>query len=204
MEEKIKSRLDDYLEFDSEQLFRLQHNLIRIFGGAIRDSICDEPINDVDILCGSKSVLYLQSVLERNGYCFMESLNGKDIQEMYSDIHVINEPHTWVKGKKIIQLIRPSFGHGQDAHTYKSGFQDLIANVDISCCGVSWDGHILNEDYANSIVHCQNKVFSVNSFAKMYSPKRIQHRKKKFLNRGWKEITNDPSINRDLKLNILC
>ena len=205
IEQKIKTKLDNYLEFESGQLFSLQHNLIRIFGGAIRDSICDDPIKDIDILYGSKSLLFLQSVLEKNGYTFMESLNGKDLQEMYSDIHVINEPHTWIKGKKIIQLIRPSLGfEHKEEHTYKQGFQNLISNVDISCCGVSWDGQNLHEDYPSAIVHCQNKVFSVNKSAKMYSDRRINHRIHKLSDRGWKEVEIGTDINRDLKLNLLC
>lgn len=167
MIEKIKNTLDEYIEFDSSKLFKNNFNLVRIFGGAIRDIIADQKINDIDIICGSKSIKYIEFILENNGYQFMEGLNGKDLQVMYSDIHIINEPHTWIKGSKIIQLIRP---------VVYSGFKDLISNVDLSCCGVSWDGETLHEDFPNAILHCQNKVFSVNSLAKMYSEKRAQHR----------------------------
>jgi hypothetical protein len=80
----------------------------------------------------------------------------------------------------------------------------LISNVDFSCCGVSYDGDEVYEDYPNAILHAQSKVFSVNTFAKMYSHKRAQHRKVKLQNRGWKEIENTTEVNRDLKLqNIL-
>ena len=203
MEKLIKLEIDNYLEFDSDGIFLLKPNIIRIFGGSIRDIIAKQPIHDIDILCGSKSVNYVESVLEENGYKFIESLNGKDLKEMYSEIHVINEPHTWMKGQKIIQLIRPAIGSKLDSLDYKLRYEDLIANVDISCCGVSWDGQTLFEDYPNSIVHCQNRVFSVNSHAKMYSPKRINHRREKLISRGWVEIQPGKDINRDLKLNIL-
>jgi hypothetical protein len=203
-EDKIRKSISDYLEFDSDELFKSDFNLVRIFGGAIRDILAEQPINDIDILCGSKALRYIESVLEQNGYQYMEMLNGKDLQEMYSEIHIINEPHTWIKGKKIVQLIRPAFGvEGRDEQFYRQGFKDLISNVDFSCCGVSYDGETLYEDFPNAIVHCQNKVFSVNMSAKMYSQKRAQHRKVKLETRGWKEIKDSDSLNRDLKINAL-
>jgi len=200
-EDKIRKSLNEYLEFDSDELFKSKFNLVRIFGGAIRDILAEQTINDVDILCGSKALRYIESVLEQNDYQYMEMLNGKDLQEMYSEIHIINEPHTWIKGKKIVQLIRPSFGfEGKDESFYRKGFSDLISNVDFSCCGVSYDGDTLHEDYPNAIVHCQSKVFSVNMRAKMYSMKRAQHRKSKLEDRGWKEIKDEKNINRELKI----
>lgn len=211
-EDKIRQSLSDYLEFDTDELFKSKFNLVRIFGGAIRDILAEQPINDIDILCGSKALKYIEMVLEQNGYNYMEMLNGKDLQEMYSEIHIINEPHTWVKGKKIVQLIRPvvSFAELHNTNTnkvpcdiYEEGFRDLISNVDFSCCGVSYDGETLYEDYPNAIVHCQNKVFSVNMRAKMYSRKRAQHRKVKLESRGWKEIENKTDVNRDMKINVL-
>ena len=206
MKEMIKNKLDEYLEFDSNILFKNKYNLVRVFGGAIRDSIANQPINDVDIIVGSKALKEIEFLLENKGYHYMEMLNGKDLQEMYSEIHIINEPHTWVKGKKIVQLIRPviPIKRDSDLRYYEIGFRDLISNVDFSCCGVSYDGDDVYEDYPNAILHAQSKVFSVNTFAKMYSHKRAQHRKVKLQNRGWKEIENTTEVNRDLKLqNIL-
>lgn len=200
-EDKIRKSLNEYLEFDSDELFRSKFNIVRIFGGAIRDIIAGQDINDVDILCGSKAIKYIEMVLEKNGYQYMEMLNGKDLQEMYSEIHVINEPHTWTKGKKIVQLIRPSLGFEADEVVYRQGFTDLISNVDLSCCGVSYDGESLHEDYPNAIVHCQSKVYSVNKSAKMYSDRRINHRIHKLKDRGWEEVNNETNLNRDLKIN---
>ena len=70
----------------------------------------------------------------------------------------------------------------------------------MSCCGVSYDGSKLNEDYPNAILHCQSKVFSVNKNAKMYSEKRFLFRKYKLEDRGWKEVENTSWVNRDLKM----
>ena len=201
-EDKIRKSLSDYLEFDSDELFKSKFNLVRVFGGAIRDILAGQKINDIDILCGSKAIKYIESVLEQNGYQYMEMLNGKDLQAIYSEIHIINEPHTWIKGKKIVQLIRPVVVDNNEVE-YEEGFRDLISNVDFSCCGVSYDGETLYEDYPNAIVHCQSKVFSVNMNAKMYSQKRAQHRKVKLETRGWKEIESKTDVNRDMKINVL-
>ncbi len=210
MKEMIKNKIDEYLEFDSDILFNNKYNLVRIFGGAIRDSIANQPINDIDILVGSKALKEIEFFLENKGYHYMEMLNGKDLQEMYSEIHIINEPHTWVKGKKIVQLIRPANAVTKNGFMtfndkwYHQGFTELISNVDFSCCGVSYDGDEVYEDYPNAILHCQSKVFSVNNQAKMYSQKRATHRKVKLQTRGWKEIENTLETNRNLKLEQIC
>jgi DNA-directed RNA polymerase subunit N (RpoN/RPB10) len=81
--------------------------------------------------------------------------------------------------------------------------RNLISNVDLSCCGVSYDGEKIYEDYPNAIVHCQSKVYSVNKSAKMYSERRINHRIHKLRDRGWEEIENKTDVNRDMKINVL-
>ena len=199
MDDRIKQKLSEYLEFDSDKLFKNKYNLIRVFGGAIRDIIADLPINDVDILCGSKAFKFVEFILENNGYTYFYSLNGKNLQEMYKDIHVINEPHTWIKGTKIVQVIRPT--NISSNLTYEESFNNLIANVDLSCCGVSYDGQ-LHEDFKNSIIHCQSKVYSVNHYALMYSENRAMHRRVKLQGRGWEEVNNETWVNRDLKINL--
>ena len=199
MDDRIKQKLSEYLEFDSDKLFKNKYNLIRVFGGAIRDIIADLPINDVDILCGSKAFKFVEFILENNGYTYFDSLNGKNLQEMYKDIHVINEPHTWIKGTKIVQVIRPT--NISSNLTYEESFNNLIANVDLSCCGVSYDGQ-LHEDFKNAIIHCQSKVYSVNYYALMYSENRAMHRRVKLQGRGWEEVNNETWVNRDLKINL--
>jgi hypothetical protein len=213
MELEIKKRVDDYLGFDSDRLFK-SCDLVRIFGGAIRDSICGDPINDIDILVGSKSIRMVEHILSLHGYTLIESLIPKDLASVYNDIQVISEPHTWMNGNKIVQLIRPRItqpnyktGGGlvmnPDTYTYKENFNVLISNVDLSCCGVSYSGNKVSEDYPNAILHCRSKVFSVNQNAKMYSHKRIHHRIAKLEGRGWSRIDDTVSVNRDLKIDYL-
>lgn len=43
----VKEKINQYLELDSQELFI--DPLVRIFGGAVRDSIAEDEIRDVDI-----------------------------------------------------------------------------------------------------------------------------------------------------------
>ena len=208
----IKEKLDEYLEFDSNLLFNRTpiqcdggkvKRLVRIFGGSIRDIIAGQPINDVDILVGAQSSRLVELTLKEQGYTYMESLTPKDLSSVYTDIKVINEPRTWIKGVKIVQLIRPVIRvtRDSDLRYYEKGFIDLIQNVDISSCGVSWDGENLYENFPNAIAHCQNLSFYVNKRAKMYSRNRSDMRTYKFIQRGWKQIEmDDTAVARDQRI----
>jgi hypothetical protein len=113
-----------------------------------------------------------------------------------------------MKGTKIVQVIRPVVNSGKESDSqrsnlYEAGFVDLIQNVDISCCGVSWDGETLYENYPNAISHCQNKVFFANKSAKMYSYKRTTQREFKFIERGWAKIENTAVAQRDQRIDAI-
>jgi hypothetical protein len=230
--DKVRKNINEYIGFDSDELFPI-NSLVRIFGGSVRDSISDREIHDVDIILGSGSLDYVENILTQNGYKYMESLTPKDLSSIYTDIKIINEPHSWVKEDKIIQLIRPAGGllktrwpvhflrdkltgrrwgeFASDAlkeiqkpdireSIYKKSFIDLIRNVDISCCGVSYDGEKVYENYESAVSHCKNGIFIVNKEAKMYSNKRIIHRTTKLIGRGWEEVNPGVATNRDLKI----
>lgn len=207
MIQKINNRLNEYLEFDNSILFF--DPLIRIFGGAIRDSIADEKINDVDILCGSQSIKRLEFILEENGYHRFEKLTSVDITNLYSTIQVISEPHTWIKGTKVVQLIRPRLQtmngrtNESEQQNYKDNFINLIENVDLSCCGVSWANGILYENCESAVLHCLNKQYSVNTGAKMYSYERATHRRAKLESRDWQEVSRNRVQRRDLKIDFV-
>ena len=201
MIEIIKNRIDVYLEFDSDILFF--NPLIRIFGGAIRDSIAGErTIHDIDILCGSKSIGYIEDILTRNGYTLFNGfLTSVEIGKLYTDINVISEPKTWMKGSKVVQLIRPSPLNGDI--DYQENFYNLLSNVDISSCGVSYAKGTLYENYDGAISHCSSKTFRVNKNATMYIERRVQHRTGKLIERGWKQLDDNVVDNREDKLNMI-
>ena len=206
MIQKINNRLNEYLEFDNNDLYI--DKLVRIFGGAIRDSIADQPINDVDILCGAQSIRRLESILEENGYHHFDKLSSVDITNLYSTIHIISEPRTWIKGTKVVQLIRPRIqsmtkSDKSEQQNYIDDFKSLIENVDLSCCGVSWSKGILYENTESAILHCLNKQFTVNQGAKMYSHSRATHRIAKLESRDWQQVSINTVQKRDLKIDFL-
>ena len=215
MLQKIKENLDKYLGFNSNELFI--DDMVRVFGGAIRDSIADMPIKDIDILCGPNSCRRLEYILQNKGYKYLPSvLSSYEIGQVYTIKGVINEPKTFFKGDSMVQLIRPvSSTIGKittldkvivdkfKAQYLKEAFIDLIANVDISACGVSYDGEHLYENYPGAVLHSKSKIFSVNERAKMYIERRIIHRTGKLIERGWQELSNSKSDQRDLKINQL-
>jgi len=217
MLQKIKENLDKYLGFNSNELFI--DDMVRVFGGAIRDSIADMPIKDIDVLCGPQTCKKLGIILESKGYKYLPSvLSTYEIGQVYTIKGVINEPHTWIKGDSMVQLIRPVSTKTNPnnlpildqvlvdkfkAQYLKEAFIDLIANVDISCCGVSYDGEHLYENYPGAVLHSKSKIFSVNERAKMYIERRIIHRTGKLIERGWQELSNSKSDQRDLKINQL-
>lgn len=85
LHEQIKKRIDDYIEFDCNEIFKCG-NLIRIFGGAVRDSICGDQINDVDILCGADSMSRIESLLSEKGYYKIDALTPVDLSSIYKDV----------------------------------------------------------------------------------------------------------------------
>jgi hypothetical protein len=198
--QKIKENLDTYLGFNSDELFI--DDMVRVFGGAIRDSIADMPIKDIDILCGSISCKRLEVILINKGYKYLPSvLSSYEIGQIYIIKGVINEPKTFIKGDSMVQLIRPVNKNGNKG--VKESFIDLIANVDISCCGVSYDGKHLYENYPNAVLHAKSKIFSVNDKAKMYIENRVIHRAFKLIERGWEKLGDSKSHQRDFKINQL-
>ncbi|MCK9446676.1 hypothetical protein M0Q50_07420 [bacterium] len=208
----VKKRLDDYLEFNSDLLFK-DTDFLEIFGGSIRDAISGLEIHDIDILCMKNSAIKASEILESFGYKNVtDKLSMKNIQQMYKDTHIVFEPWTFMNNNlKIIQLIRPvsdmKFNNfNMNYHTKQ--FFDIMKQVDMSCCGVSYDGEGINENYPNAINHCRLKFYKINPNAKMYNKDRIFDRKYKLNSRGWTCIDDMTEIEynkyiRSAKLNSL-
>jgi hypothetical protein len=180
---KIKQRVDEYLGFDSDLIFKSDH--IRLFGGAVRDILANDEINDLDILLGSISCKKISKILELNGFESVEEYVSRDINEMYKDIKIISEPQTFMKidGSRIkkIQLIRPAYDH----RDIEDSIKKVIWNVDLTCCAVSWDGENLYENYPNAVSDCLSKTFLTLTSSKMHNSNRNYQRRAKLLDRGW-------------------
>jgi hypothetical protein len=210
---KITERISDYIEFDVNEIFE-QGDFITIYGGAVRDSIANLDIHDVDILCMPDSAYKLRQYIENEqGYELLD-LYDQDSLNMYKEITAISEPWTLMnKNKKIIQIIRPRhYKSISNEHDYESSYSRLIKNVDISACGVFIelkDKIMLKESCKNAILHCLSKTFEINKWASLYNSDRTTFRKYKLENRGWVSLSsyidtkNFLLTNRSLKLNNL-
>lgn len=194
----LNNRLNEYAEFDLNTLYNISKN-VRVFGGAVRDSISDREIHDIDILVEKRAINKCCEILSNNGYRNSEILTGKDISEMYKRISVINAPQTWLKGGKIIQLITPTL-NPYNGYKYEDVYKSIMQGVDIRCCGVSFDGKTLYENTPKAVEDCEVgflKVMSENFFEEST---RTLSRVYKLEKRGWVTNPFDKSLNRNIKL----
>lgn len=212
MVEKIKKRLDSYLGFDSDLIFQCGDPVI--FGGAIRDSISDLEIHDVDILVGPKTSKLLSTLLIKKGYSFQSKLVNSDIIKMYGHLErTISLPYTYINNRgRVIQLIRPvgtprlmknTKYANVDVHSicYKDIINEVVNQVDLSCCGISYNGSELKESFKNAIIHCLHGVYIINYDAAMKTD-RLVSRCTKLNSRGWAEITHNDQ--RELLIDHIC
>ena len=187
----IYEKLNNYLGFDSDIIFNTT-DLISVFGGAIRDIISGDDekfgIKDIDIICLPKSKDILVHILKEQGYT-IEPNKNEFKHALYRKISVINEPITLVKGRKIVQLIRPRL-HNKYSSTsmFKynlNSYYNLLNNVDLTSSGLAYDGLNLFETVPNSYGHCKNKFFLEIEGALMYNKKRTEIRKQRLIDKGW-------------------
>jgi len=191
LRDKVKSRISEHLGFDIQEIFN-QGDYITIFGGAVRDSLADMQINDVDILCMPDSAKALGNfITTKHNYTRIE-LYDQDTLNMYKGVHLISEPWTFINNdKKVIQIIKPSFRQSGD---YRNSYINLVKNVDISCCGVYLEHNgydiVLMEACKNAIIHCLSKTFEKNEWSALYNRDRTDFREHKLLTRGWTNLRN--------------
>lgn len=201
----VKDRLDEYIEFNSDELF--YKGDARVFGGSVRDSIAGMDIHDVDIMCGSETNKFLTELLIEKGYIKLDKLSSIDMSSVYKDLKIINEPITFMKNGKFIQLIRPSINLRSESNSKSNSksnsdsnynryvvydrITELIRGVDISCCGVGYDKFGVREYYIDAIYHCECKVFETNDSQIMRNKVRFFDRVKKLKDRGWEELKED-------------
>jgi hypothetical protein len=195
MVSKIYNRINGYTGFDLNEIYNCGGI---VFGGAVRDSIADMAIHDIDIMCfGKHQHESLGIILNENGYFSHKKLANRDLQSMYKGLHVIYEPITYIKEDRSIQLIRPS----NEVYDVISK-NNILGSVDMTCCAVSFDGNNLYENYPGAIDSCLIKLVELINTNSMYDPISSHMRREKLLRRGWHDsMTN--SLKRQLKLNEL-
>lgn len=71
--------------------------------------------------------------------------------------------------------------------------ENVVKNVDLSCCGVAFRPGRLNEYYPNAIQHCLTHCYEISPSAQMCT-ERIFARISKLEDRGWKKLRDDIEI----------
>jgi hypothetical protein len=178
----IDLKLNEYLEFNSNLI--LSNNVL-VYGGAIRDIIANQTINDVDILTNTSELGNLCKKLYKFGYIKEpENIKLKNIYSNYSNKYFIL--YSFTKGNKNVQLIVidtikfiEKYGitlsdisklnfNLLKAYTYIT----FLMNVDINVCGIFYNGVNVYESISNSISYILKKEFcylSNNMFAHSYN-----------------------------------
>jgi hypothetical protein len=190
---KIKKELSEYIEFDLDLIINKTNDYAYVFGGAVRDVLAGREIHDIDILCLPTCAKNVAKTLEEQGYKYNDLMGMKDMFRMYSDIHCISEPRTYMKNNKIVQIIVPTFN---DLYHMKNRFNAILSQVDISCCGVYFSNIGLGESVNNAILHCRHSIFYDMKLAEMHHPTRCELRKQKLISRGWTDVENTRNQNK--------
>lgn len=180
LDKSVTRNLTNYLGYDVERL--LKETDCCIFGGAIRDSIANFSINDIDIITDSYTVFVDR--LGKLGYNYIPRFSSLGISELYFRLHCIYEPKVFVKNEKIIQIIRP----GMKSSVGRYSINDILSGIDISCCCVTYLNGKVFESRKNAIIHCQQKEFEVDFSAMMCHKNTVYSRIVKLEERGWKNI----------------
>ena len=184
----IRSRISNYLGYDVNHLLFDTNDSAFVYGGAVRDSIADLPIHDIDIMALPRAARLLsQKLTDEFGFKQLPLANI-DIIRLYFGHRIINLPWTYIKDDCIVQLIRPAIGRHEIP---RAKIEVCLRNVDLSCCGVAYKPTILIETCDNAIDHCKQKVFKALTENLLYRKDRITHRIVKLQERGWSEIKND-------------
>ena len=138
-----------------------------------------------------ESAKTLENILIENGYMYIENLNGKDFQSLYKEVHCIFEPRTYMKNLKIAQIIIPSEKKmiNNEFEVFSNTFFNIIREVDLTCCGVSFNGK-LRENCKDAILHCIVGVVEELQQNQMYHINRTTSRIYKLESRGWESINN--------------
>ena len=142
-------------------------------------------IRDIDIVALPKSAQTLEKFLYNRGFQRAQ-LSSIDMASMYLSNYptsrIINEPWTYLKGNKKVQIIRPTTFHGLSELDTQ---QRVITQVDLSPCGVAFDGKKVFETVEGAFEDCLKKRFRVIEKNAMYQKNRITNRICKLQDRGW-------------------
>lgn len=191
--EALTDNLNEYLKPADITIFELFQDLTKeealVFGGAVRDGICNDTINDIDLLVLSRAKQKIVNFLDRKGF----ALNYKSNNRINYPA-IINEPLTFEKNGVTIQLIRPVPKFNATLKPMIIDLEQFASNCDIrSCCLCYWTNgkrSFLNHDKnLDAFKDCLNKQIYILTETSLFNLRNIRKRVKKLKDKGW-EILN--------------
>jgi predicted nucleotidyltransferase len=188
-----------YAGFNINRL--LENKNAIIFGGALRDIAADESdlISDIDIICDKLCIETIKSVLLKQ--CYVQyNLYKRSLIDLQTE-NIIELPLTFIKDKKIIQLIQISdYWSYKEKHESKPAIDKLlsfVSQVDLSCCGLAYHPYMQCKSVIeNAFEACVTKTIFTMPKGDLYDCVRASARIEKLTKRGWElgdvvKITND-------------
>ena len=110
----VKERLSNYFGSNINELLSPAKGDAIVYGGAVRDSIANLKIHDIDIMALPKASRIVAEKLLQMGFRSMP-FTKVDIASLYTGLQIINEPWTFIKSDTIVQVIRPVVNREESA-----------------------------------------------------------------------------------------
>lgn len=196
--DKVEKGINNYLK-ENKAIFTIQELLGNtdgfVYGGAVRDSLAELPIQDIDIICYSRTRNHLITFLETHNF---EIESNQELDELYHGIKLFHFPLLFTNGSAYIHIIQLNPDHkltnvyrfGDNVVEYRKSQERVIANVDIDICGVYYNPYTgVVEVVPGAIINILKKQFISMPDNIMHLPGRAEQRIKKLEDRGFKNIT---------------
>lgn len=171
-----------------------------VFGGAVRDSIADVPINDIDIIGFNYSIADVIEYLEKKRF---RILVNEKLDDLYKDIHLFKPPLTLERQGCKIQIIALNITHPLfKIKSIKPSTQEVgnaiysaMDNVDIDICAVSYNPKKGVEELLPEVFFkIESKHFSVLEDKIMHNPDRINVRISKMISKGFTCVGSQKAV----------
>ena len=163
-----------------------------VYGGAVRDALVMDTINDIDIMCMTKSEHIISTRLqERFQVDYKDSFSDHNLKDLmdeynYNSPTLFRQVRTFIIAPEVkVQLIHPIIAVDNNPNRVFDAFVECLAGVDLSCCGLVYSPNGLFEVVPGAYNDCLNKKFRVLPLNKLYQKQVIDKRVTKMCQRGW-------------------
>lgn len=171
-----------------------------IFGGAVRNAISGDPINDIDIICYQNSFNIIDKRLRED---FKDSVKTETEDVGLSDSYAEFAANSKIRGV-FNYYIRPKSGlfstssmiqlillkYPMDDELRVENIREFVSDVDIRACAMLYAPlhNTLLECIQGAFEDCKRKRIFVNKDALMYFKDKCNLRIARFKNLGWKVV----------------